>query len=182
MDDATDGDAKRRLALDRDFHFLSRDVGDLAVQRQLHGGLVAHVVDELILAGLTVVFQAAAHEPFAEAIEPAEAAAHLQVHELGMDDLFDRRIPAEAHVAQAGRENAHAARRNDRDLHEPVVDDQQFASFLPAAVENHLADRPRHRASGRDLLAGDHELSHGYVIRDAGDFLVIRLGARVECQ
>jgi hypothetical protein len=83
------------------------------VQRQIHLGLVARVVDELVFARMTSPFQPATDHPLVEPFEPAQAAAALQIDELRVHNLFDRRIPSETDVAHLDLRHAHPARRRD---------------------------------------------------------------------
>ena len=119
-----------------------RDVTDLAVQRQVHHRLVADIVDELVLARVPRERQAAAYQPFVETVEPAQAAPVAQVDVAWVDDLLNRRIPAQTHVTQLDIEHAHTAGRDHAKLQPTVVDLDQIDALLLAAVQSALVDRP----------------------------------------
>lgn len=57
-----DADTVRRLAVNHHFHMRGGDVGDLTVERQIHLGSIAEVIDEVVLARMTGELKAAAHE------------------------------------------------------------------------------------------------------------------------
>ena len=161
-----DADPMRRRAIDDDLHLRRRDVADLAVERQVHLGLGPGVVDELIPPGVAGELQPAADQPLVEAFEPAQAAPALQVDELGMHHLLDRRIPAQPQVARAHLEDAHAPRRDQRDRQLAVVDRDQLDPFLLAPVEDGLADRPGAGLEpGRSRCPSENARSRRFVLR-----------------
>src|SRR5262245_66372306 len=88
-------------------------------------------------------FQPATDHPFVEAFEPAQTAATLQIDELRMDDLFDRRIPAETDVAHLDLRHAHPARRNHDETQASVVDADHVNAFLLASSQSVFLHRPR---------------------------------------
>src|SRR5438132_3077249 len=61
----------------------------------------------------------------------------------------DRRIPAEPDIAQPGGKYPHAARGDEGDLEQAVVEDKQFAPFLAAGRERIAYPRQRDRKSTR---------------------------------
>ena len=139
---APDADAVRCFPVHRHDYLRRRDVTDLAVQRQVHHRLVADIVDELVLARVPRERQAAAHQPFVETVEPAQAAPVVQVDVAWVDDLLHRRVPAQTHVAHRDIEHAHTAGRDHAKLQPTVVDLDQIDALLLAAVQSALVDRP----------------------------------------
>ena len=139
---APDADAIRCFPVHRHDYLRRRDVTDLAVQRQVHHRLVADIVDEIVLARVPRERQAAAHQPFIETVEPAQAAPIVQVDVAWVDDLLNRRIPAQTHVTQLDIEHAHTAGRDHAKLQPTVVHLDQIDSLLLAAVQSALVYRP----------------------------------------
>src|SRR5207244_8729958 len=82
---------------------------------------------------------------------PAEPAATVQVDELRVDDLLDRRVPAEADLAHRHGQDAHAPGWDEGDSQLAVVHDDEVHTLLLAAVQRQLADRPGDGTAGRDL-------------------------------
>jgi hypothetical protein len=99
--------------------------------------------------------EAAAHQHLVEAVQPAEPAAAVELDVGGVDDLLDRRDPAEGDVATAGAKHVHSPRRDHRDGHPTVVDLDQLDAFLLAAVQDALLDRERRVGGDPEINAGD---------------------------
>jgi hypothetical protein len=142
IDASADADPVGRGGIDHHLHFAGGDVGDASVEGERHFGLVADVVDEFVPAGVAGPFEAAADHPFVEALEPAEAAAVLEVDVGGVDHLLHRGIPAEPDIGAGGVEDSHAAGGDDGEGEGAIVDDDDIDAFLTSAVEGHLSDAP----------------------------------------
>ena len=171
VDDPADRDLVRRLALGDELDLLRGEVRDPAVQRQVHRRLGARVGDVPIGPRLTVPFQPAAAEPLIEPVQPAEPAAALEVDEVRVDDLLDRRIPAEdpGSVVEHGVD-PHAARRDQGDLEPAVIDPEDIDAFLLPPEVSVLPDRPGARAF-RGHVAADDDIA----ARTKGSTFMLRL-------
>ena len=66
----------------------------------------------------------------------------MQVDVAWVDDLLNRRIPAQTHVPHRDIEHAHTAGRDHAKLQPTVVDLDQIDALLLAAVQSALVDRP----------------------------------------
>lgn len=174
VDAAADAEAERGVGVDEDLDFAGGDIGDAPVEGEVHFGAVAGVVDEGVLAGVAGPFEAAADHPFVEALEPAEAAAAFEVDAVGVDDLLDGGIPAEADVAGGGFEDAHAAGGDDREGEEAVVDDDDVDALLASAVEGEFADAPG--GGEAEVAVGEGPLVGADAAGGAGDDLAEGFG------
>src|SRR5271156_3498286 len=111
--------------------------------------------DTLIQTGMADPFITAAYDQFIEAFEPAQAPASVQVDEGRIHLLAHRRIPAQAHFSGYGFEDVHAARRNDRNLHDACIDIDDGDTFLTPAMQNAQTYRERLVDFQAEFLAGD---------------------------
>ena len=154
-------------------------VGDPAVQGEVHRRLLARGVDEPVGPGRAVPFHAAAAEPLVEPLQPAPAAAALQVDVVRVHHVLDRRIPAQDPLAVQGHHlDPHAPRRDQGDLDLAVVDPDQVDPVLLAAEEADLPHRPGDRAFGHGVprdrhRAEDHVRVGVEVAADADQHLAI---------
>ena len=138
IDSPAHTNAIRRMRIDNNLNFARGNVGDLSVEGKFHCRLVTHIVDELVEARMAITFQPTTNHPLIETLEPAEAAAALQVDEPRMDDFFDRRIPAQRDVVQCNGQHAHPASRTNRELQPPIIDNNYVHALLLAAVQRHF--------------------------------------------
>src|SRR5262245_36268713 len=104
--------------------------------------LAALAVSVGVFARWAVPGQAATAQPFVEAGKPAEAAALVDVDELGMDRTFDGRLPAQVEAAIVAAPEPHAARGKDAEGKCAVVRFNQIDAVAQATAERPLANRP----------------------------------------
>ena len=120
-------DGVGRLLIDAQDDVGGRDVGCQTVQRQHRAVLVG--------TGMAYPFIAAAGQQVVEALQPADAVAGPLIQEGRVDDLVDRRLPAQTHLARDGLCHVHAPVGDDGDLHGAGVDGHQHDAFLASAVQ-----------------------------------------------
>src|SRR5690606_25837391 len=149
VDDAADDDAPGRRWLDHHLDSTRRDVGGLAVKRELDRNDRARVASHLIDAGGAVRGEAASIDPLAETLEPSEAATAFEVYERGVDDLVDGGVPAELDAPHSPLPKAHSSRRDDLERQHAVVDLASIDAVLLAA-----RDRRFHGVPGMRGLRG----------------------------
>ena len=148
VDASAHTDTGTGLAVDEHLDFGRGNIRDFSVQRQVHLRLFADVVDERVPTGMARPFQPAPREPLVEAFQPSQPAARVQVHVLRVHDLAHGRVPAEAQVTHDHAQDAHPARRYERNRQPSVVDGDEIDAVLPAR-RSVAASGPTRTSPGR---------------------------------
>src|SRR5262249_32653248 len=87
--------------------------------------------------------ETATRNPFSESIQPAEPSTFGQTDKLWVNNLPDRRIPAQTQIGGVPRPDIEASCRNHHEPHCAVVNLDNIDAFLAASGQRPLYDAPR---------------------------------------